>query len=63
MTADVSQFLYLTSYRKLSYFFLLQIVSLDSLATSALDTITEQSVQDALSALGVSRTLLVIAHR
>ena len=32
-------------------------------ATSALDTATEQSVQDALSALGVSRTLLVIAHR
>jgi ABC-type multidrug transport system ATPase subunit len=34
-----------------------------NIATSALDTQTEQSVQDALQALGDSRTLLVIAHR
>jgi ABC-type transport system involved in Fe-S cluster assembly fused permease/ATPase subunit len=38
------------------------VVLLDE-ATSALDTQTEQSVQDALQALGDSRTLLVIAHR
>jgi ABC-type transport system involved in Fe-S cluster assembly fused permease/ATPase subunit len=38
------------------------VVLLDE-ATSALDTATEQSVQDALQALGASRTLLVIAHR
>ena len=32
-------------------------------ATSALDTITEQSIQEALSALGAQMTVLVIAHR
>ena len=32
-------------------------------ATSALDTATEQSVQNALEALGRKRTVLVIAHR
>jgi ABC-type multidrug transport system ATPase subunit len=32
-------------------------------ATSALDTATERSVQDALTALGKSRTVLIIAHR
>ena len=38
------------------------VVLLDE-ATSALDTATEQSVQQALEALGKKRTLLVIAHR
>jgi ATP-binding cassette subfamily B protein len=32
-------------------------------ATSALDTVTENSVQEALDALGSKRTCLVIAHR
>ena len=32
-------------------------------ATSALDTITENSVQEALDRLGSDRTVLVIAHR
>lgn len=32
-------------------------------ATSALDTLTERSVQDALDRLGKERTVLVIAHR
>jgi len=32
-------------------------------ATSALDTITENSIQEALVALGRNRTVLVIAHR
>jgi ABC-type multidrug transport system ATPase subunit len=32
-------------------------------ATSALDSITENSIQEALLALGQNRTLLVIAHR
>ena len=32
-------------------------------ATSALDTITENSVQEALDSLGSERTVLVIAHR
>lgn len=38
------------------------IVVLDE-ATSSLDTITENSVQDALDRLGSDRTVLVIAHR
>jgi len=38
------------------------VVLLDE-ATSALDTATEQSVQNALEALGRKRTVLVIAHR
>lgn len=38
------------------------IVCLDE-ATSALDTATEQSVQNALEALGRKRTVIVIAHR
>ena len=38
------------------------IVLLDE-ATSSLDTITEQSVQEALNALSQKRTLFVIAHR
>lgn len=32
-------------------------------ATSALDTLTESSVQEALDRLGKERTVLVIAHR
>ena len=32
-------------------------------ATSALDTITENSIQVALNALGQDRTVLIIAHR
>ncbi len=32
-------------------------------ATSALDTITENSVQEAIVALGANRTVLIIAHR
>ena len=32
-------------------------------ATSALDTVTEHSVQEALTALGANRTVLIIAHR
>ena len=32
-------------------------------ATSALDTITENSIQEALATLGRNRTVLVIAHR
>jgi ABC-type dipeptide/oligopeptide/nickel transport system ATPase component len=32
-------------------------------ATSALDTITENSIQEALVTLGRNRTVLVIAHR
>jgi ABC-type multidrug transport system ATPase subunit len=32
-------------------------------ATSALDTITENSIQEALAALGKNRTVVVIAHR
>lgn len=38
------------------------IVVLDE-ATSSLDTITENSVQEALDRLGSARTVLVIAHR
>lgn len=38
------------------------IVVLDE-ATSSLDTITENSVQEALDRLGSDRTVLVIAHR
>ena len=37
--------------------------STHSEATSALDTVTENSVQEALDALGSRRTCLVIAHR
>lgn len=32
-------------------------------ATSALDSITENSIQEALQALGKQRTVIVIAHR
>jgi ABC-type multidrug transport system fused ATPase/permease subunit len=32
-------------------------------ATSALDTITENSIQEALATLGRNRTVLMIAHR
>ena len=32
-------------------------------ATSALDTITENSIQEALVTLGQNRTVLIIAHR
>lgn len=32
-------------------------------ATSSLDTETEQSIQDSLSALGRHRTVVIIAHR
>lgn len=32
-------------------------------ATSALDTVTENSVQEALNTLGQNRTVLIIAHR
>jgi len=38
------------------------VVLLDE-ATSALDTQTEQSIQDALTILGIHRTVLIIAHR
>jgi len=38
------------------------VVLLDE-ATSALDSVTEKGVQDALTALGQARTVLVIAHR
>ena len=32
-------------------------------ATSSLDTETEQSIQDSLNALGIHRTVVIIAHR
>lgn len=32
-------------------------------ATSALDTVTESSIQLALNALGKNRTMIIIAHR
>lgn len=38
------------------------IVLLDE-ATSSLDTVTEHSVQEALTALGRNRTLIIVAHR
>ncbi len=34
-----------------------------SKATSALDTITEHSIQEALNVLGKNRTVVIIAHR